>query len=101
MRRHQINGNGHSGNGRGQLGIGFQVKLSPNGNGFVFHPERGEMFFLNRAGAMAYRLYQGGVSSDKIARHLTRRYSAPAERVVTDVRDFLVQVRAYGVTLDH
>ena len=101
MLRRRTNGNGHSSNGRRQARNGFEVKLSPNGNGFLFHPERGEIFLLNQTGAMAYRLYQGGVSSEEIARHLTRKFSTHPERAVTDVRNFFTQVRTYGVTLGH
>ena len=101
MLHHRTNGNGHTLNGNRQSRNGFEVKLSPNGNGFVFHPERGEMFLLNSTGVIAYRLYQDGVASDEIARQLTRRFPVPPERAMTDVRDFFTQVRAYGVTLDH
>jgi len=95
------NGNGRGRNGHGHSGNGFEVKLSQVGNGFIFHPERGEMFLLNPSGAMAYRLYQDGVPSDEIAHHLTHRFSVTTERAITDVRDFFTQVRAYDVTLDH
>ena len=101
MPHQRTNGNGHTKNGNRQARNGFEVKLSSDGNGFVFHPERGEMFLLNSTGVIAYRLYQNGVPSDEIARQLTRRFPVPQERAMTDVRDFFTQVRTYGVTLDH
>ncbi|HLC41625.1 MAG TPA: PqqD family protein [Methylomirabilota bacterium] len=79
---------------------GFEVQLSPNGNGLIFHPDRGEMYLLNRTGVMAFRLYQNGCPSAEIARRLTREFSVPTERAAVDVRDFFTQARAYGVSVD-
>ena len=76
------------------------MELSPDGNGFIFRPDRGEIFLLNHTGVMAYRLYRDGVNSPEIARQLTRRFSVPPARAEADTRDFFTQFRVYGVTLD-
>jgi len=100
MPAQQTRGNSQTGHGVRRYRRSLEVELSHDGNGFIFRPDRGEIFLLNHTGVMAYRLHKDGVASAEIARQLTRRFSVPPERAEADIRDFFTQFRVYGVTLD-
>lgn len=73
-------------------------RRAPAAASVVFDPGTGDVFTLNHAGALVWRLHAAGVPADGIARRLARRYRIDRERARRDVYAFLAQVHRHGLT---
>lgn len=78
-------------------GGGPSIRPSPAGRGLIFDPERGDLFTLNPTGALVFAFFRQGLDPLRIARRLARTFDVEPARALADVRNFLVQMRTYGI----
>lgn len=61
--------------------------------------ERQEPVALNESGAYIWQQYQRLGSDDSVAEELSREFEIPAEEALTDVKQFLQQLKRQGMVL--
>lgn len=81
-----------------QPGLGIGKDLAISERGFLFDPSTGLTYTLNRTGAfLVQRLRSGAASAGALADALVADFEVERERAALDVRDFLQQMRDFGL----
>ncbi len=70
-------------------------KLAVSEKGFLFDPETGQSFTLNRSGLLAINYLKKGESVDDTARHLSDEFKISHETALTSIEAFLIQLGRY------
>ena len=66
-------------------------------NGFLFDLNTGRVYALNSTGSMIFRKIRGGTPLSEVVKELMRQYDVDEGAAVSDVQDFLYQLREFGV----
>ena len=77
-------------------GLGKDLAFSERG--FLFDPATGQTYTLNRTGAFVFQKLRQGVPVADVAASLSAEFEVDRERAGSDVRDFLQQLRDFGLS---
>lgn len=78
-------------------GVGLGKDLAFSERGFLFDPSTGQTYTLNRTGAFVFQKLRAGVAAPDVAAALGVEFEVERERAAADVRDFLQQLRDFGL----
>lgn len=81
------------------------IKIPPNinaevpedKNGFLFDSNTGRVYALSRTASFIFSKIRDGLPLSEVVRQLTDRYDVDESIAVSDVQDFLYQLREFGV----
>lgn len=71
------------------------MQLAISATGFVFDPQTGQSFTLNRSGVLALECLKRGSSISRAAETLCREFDVTPELAVSSVEAFMLQLRRY------
>lgn len=71
-------------------------RLAINDEGFIFDPETGNSYTVNKTGLFILKLLKEGKSEKEIVKSLTERFDVDEKEAERDLMDFIEQLRLYG-----
>ncbi|MEO2069104.1 MAG: HPr-rel-A system PqqD family peptide chaperone [Desulfurobacteriaceae bacterium] len=74
--------------------------LAVNDEGFIFDPETGNSFTVNKTDLFIIKLLKEGKSEDEIVSHLTNEFEVNEEEAKRDLLDFIEQLKILGLLGD-
>ena len=77
--------------------MGKLERLAINDEGFIFDPETGNSFTVNRTGLFVIKLLKEGKNEEEIVKALTEEFETDEDEAKRDLVDFLEQLRLYGL----
>lgn len=77
--------------------MGKLERLAINDEGFIFDPETGNSYTVNRTGIFMINLLKKGKSEDEIVRALIEEFEVDEETAKKDIIDFLEHLRLLGL----
>ena len=77
--------------------MGKLERLAINDEGFIFDPETGNSFTVNRTGLFVIKLHKEGKNEEEIVKALTEEFETDEDEAKRDLVDFLEQLRLYGL----
>ncbi len=72
-------------------------RIALNDEGFIFDPETGNSYTVNRTGLFILRLLKEGKSEKEIVKSLTETFNVDEREAERDLIDFVEQLRLYGL----
>lgn len=66
-------------------------------NGFLFDANTGRVYALNRTASCIYSKIQKGLSLSEIVHQLLESFDVTESMAVSDLQDFLYQLREFGI----
>jgi len=72
-------------------------RLAVSDEGFIFDPETGNSYTVNRVGLFILELLKRGKSPQEIVKTLTDEFEVSPEEAQRDLIDFLEQLRLFGL----
>jgi len=75
-------------------------RLAINDEGFIFDPETGNSFTVNKTGLFIIKLLKEGKSEDEIVSCLTNEFEVSEEEAKQDLLDFIEQLKILGLLGD-
>lgn len=70
-------------------------RIAISDTGFIFDPQTGQSFTLNRTGLVTLSILKRGSSIDETAEQLSHQYGITEETAVNSVEAFLLQLGRY------
>jgi len=77
--------------------MGKLERLAINDEGFIFDPETGSSYTVNKTGLFIIKLLKEGKNEEDIVKALTEEFEIGEDEVKRDLVDFLEQLRLYGL----
>ena len=77
--------------------MGKLERLAINDEGFIFDPETGNSYTVNKTGLFIIKLLKEGKSEDEIVKALSEKFDVSEEDARRDLVDFIEQLRLYGL----
>ena len=74
--------------------------LAVNDEGFIFDPETGNSFTVNKTGLFIIKLLKEGKNEDEIVELLTKEFEVNEEEARRDLLDFIEQLKILGLVGD-
>lgn len=71
------------------------LQLAISDTGFVFDPQSGQSYSLNRSGLLTLECLKRGSSIERAAECLCEEYDVTPELAVSSIEAFLLQLRRY------
>ena len=71
-------------------------RLAINEEGFIFDPETGNSYTVNRTGFLIIKLLKEGKDEEEILKVLTENFEVTEEEARRDLMDFMEQLKIYG-----
>ena len=68
--------------------------------GFLFDPSAGFTYSLNKTGAVVFQRLQEGLGTPEVIEALQNRFNVEPKTAQDDVRDFLQQLKDFGLGTD-
>jgi PqqD family protein of HPr-rel-A system len=75
-------------------------RLAVNDEGFIFDPETGNSFTVNKTGLFIIKLLKEGKNEDEIVELLTKEFEVNEEEARKDLLDFIEQLKILGLVGD-
>jgi len=75
-------------------------RLAVNDEGFIFDPETGNSFTVNKTGLFIIKLLKEGKNEDEIVELLTKEFEVNEEEARRDLLDFIEQLKILGLVGD-
>ena len=75
-------------------------RLAVNDEGFIFDPETGNSFTVNKTGLFIIKLLKEGKNEDEIVELLTKEFEVNEEEARKDLLDFIKQLKILGLVGD-
>ena len=75
----------------------FELTLSDGERGFLFDHQTGDLFTLNRTGALVVQYLLDGSTPQTIARRLAEMYGIPLEQAMGDIEAFVAETTDIGI----
>ena len=72
-------------------------RLAVNDEGFIFDPETGNSYTVNKTGLFIIKLLKEGKSEEEIVKALSGKFDVSEEDARRDLVDFIEQLRLYGL----
>jgi len=72
-------------------------RLAINDEGFIFDPETGNSYTVNKTGLFIIKLLKEGKSEEEIVKALSEKFDVSEEDARRDLVDFVEQLRLYGL----
>lgn len=72
-------------------------RLAVNDEGFIFDPETGNSYTVNKTGLFIIKLLKEGKSEEEIVKALSEKFDVSEEDARRDLVDFIEQLRLYGL----
>ncbi|WP_457568852.1 HPr-rel-A system PqqD family peptide chaperone [Desulfurobacterium sp.] len=72
-------------------------RLAISEEGFIFDPETGNSFTVNKTGLFIINMLKEGKDVEDIVEALTEEFEVDREEAMRDVTDFLEQLRLMGL----
>ena len=72
-------------------------RLAINDEGFIFDPETGSSYTVNKTGFFIIKLLKEGKNEKDIVKALTEEFEIGEDEAKRDLVDFLEQLRLYGL----
>ncbi len=72
-------------------------RLAINDEGFIFDPETGNSYTVNKTGLFIIKLLKEGKSEEEIVKALSEKFDVSEEDARRDLVDFIEQLRLYGL----
>ena len=72
-------------------------RLAINDEGFIFDPETGSSYTVNKTGLFIIKLLKEGKNEEDIVKALTEEFEIGEDEAKRDLVDFLEQLRLYGL----
>ena len=72
-------------------------RLAINDEGFIFDPETGNSYTVNKTGLFIIKLLKEGKNEEDIVKALTEEFEIGEDEAKRDLVDFLEQLRLYGL----
>ncbi len=72
-------------------------RLAVNDEGFIFDPETGNSYTVNKTGLFIIKLLKEGKSEEEIVKALSEKFDVSEEDARRDLVDFMEQLRLYGL----
>ena len=76
--------------------MGKLERLAINDEGFIFDPETGNSYTVNKTGLFIVKLLKEGKSEEEIVKALSEKFDVSEEDARRDLVDFMEQLRLYG-----
>ncbi|MBI4397652.1 MAG: PqqD family protein [Candidatus Omnitrophica bacterium] len=73
------------------------AEIPEDKNGFLFDSGSGRVYALNRTASFIFSKIRSGVALSDIVKQLSTRYDVNQQIAVSDVQDFLYQLRELGL----
>ena len=77
--------------------MGKLERLAINDEGFIFDPETGNSYTVNKTGLFIIKLLKEGKSEEEIVKALSEKFDVSEEDAGRDLVDFIEQLRLYGL----
>ena len=77
--------------------MGKLERLAINDEGFIFDPETGNSYTVNKTGLFIIKLLKEGKNEEDIVKALTEEFEIGEDEAKRDLVDFLEQLRLYGL----
>lgn len=77
--------------------MGKLERLAINDEGFIFDPETGNSYTVNKTGLFIIKLLKEGKNEEEIVKALTEEFEIGEDEAKRDLVDFLEQLRLYGL----
>ena len=77
--------------------MGKLERLAINDEGFIFDPETGNSYTVNKTGLFIIKLLKEGKSEEEIVKALSEKFDVSKEDARRDLVDFIEQLRLYGL----
>ncbi|ADY73513.1 hypothetical protein Dester_0873 [Desulfurobacterium thermolithotrophum DSM 11699] len=77
--------------------MGKLERLAINDEGFIFDPETGNSYTVNKTGLFIIKLLKDGKNEEEIVKALTEEFEIGEDEAKRDLVDFLEQLRLYGL----
>ncbi|GAB6076822.1 HPr-rel-A system PqqD family peptide chaperone [Desulfurobacterium crinifex] len=77
--------------------MGKLERLAINDEGFIFDPETGNSYTVNKTGIFIIQLLKEGKNEEEIVKALTEEFEIGEDEAKRDLVDFLEQLRLYGL----
>ena len=77
--------------------MGKLERLAINDEGFIFDPETGNSYTVNKTGLFIIKLLKEGKSEEEIVKALSEKFDVSEEDARRDLVDFIEQLRLYGL----
>ena len=78
--------------------MSFLKYINVTEKGMAFDPRTGESFQLNESGEFILRLLQKEEKTETIAKKLSNEYQISLGKALSDVLEFQVQLRIFGLS---
>ena len=75
----------------------INAELPEDKNGFLFDANSGRVYALNRTACFIFRKLKEGFPLSEIVKNLVTHYDVDEGIAVSDIQDFLYQLREFGV----
>ena len=75
----------------------INAEVSEDKNGFLFDANTGRVYALNRTASFIFCKIQQGMSLSEIVNQLTGQFDVNEGMAVSDIQDFLYQLREFGI----
>ncbi len=72
-------------------------RLAINDEGFIFDPETGNSFTVNKTGLFIIKLLKDEISEDEIIKKITDEFEISEEEAQRDLLDFMEHLRLLGL----
>lgn len=77
--------------------MGKLERLAINDEGFIFDPETGNSYTVNKTGLFIIKLLKEGKTEEEIVKALTERFEVSEDEAKRDLIDFIEQLRINGL----
>ncbi len=77
--------------------MGKLERLAINDEGFIFDPETGNSYTVNKTGLFIIKFLKEGKSEEEIVKALSEKFDVSEEDARRDLVDFMEQLRLYGL----
>ncbi len=77
--------------------MGKLGRLAINSEGFIFDPETGNSYTINKTGLFILNLLKEEKKTEEIIEKLTEEYDIDREEAMRDITDFIEQLRLFGL----
>jgi len=72
-------------------------RVALNDEGFIFDPETGNSYTVNKTGLFVIKLLKEGKSEEEIIKALTEHFEVSEDEAKRDLLDFIEQLRINGL----
>lgn len=75
----------------------ISAEVPEDKNGFLFDSNTGRVYALNKTASFIFQKIKSGMSLSEVVKSLTTHYDADEGIAVSDIQDFLYQLREFGI----